>query len=179
MLQARSYSLAAGTPDLGADGGLEYQTNLPYFTIDPATSRKGSCYRYPRRKNPSERSTSETINGYRVVVTHRVVGTLSRQDLCAANADGLAATHLRRRPAARGDPIPNTTGNIPVTFAALSCAGTLRLTVLSDPAQVPDAEMLTAAMRQELSSTSGPAGDIDGEPPRAQNTPVCTGYLAT
>jgi hypothetical protein len=51
--------------------------------------------------------------------------------------------------------------------------------VLSDPAQVPDAEMLTAAMRQELSSTSGPTGDIDGEPPRAQNTPVCTGYLAT
>jgi hypothetical protein len=45
--------------------------------------------------------------------------------------------------------------------------------VLSDPAQVPDAEMLTAAMRQELSSASGPIGDIDGEPPRAQNTPVC------
>ena len=72
-------------------------------------------------------------------------------------------------------PIPNTTGNIPVTFAALSHAGTLRLTVLSGPAQVPDAEMLTAAMRQEPSSASGPTGDIDGEPPRAQNTPVCTG----
>src|ERR1019366_2168230 len=55
----------------------------------------------------------------------------------------------------------------------LSYAGTLRLTVLSDPAQVPDAEMLTAAMRQELSSASGPIGDIDGEPPRAQNPPVC------
>ena len=77
--------------------------------------------------------------------------------------------------AACGDPIPNTTGNIPVTFAALSYAGTLRLTVLSGPAQVPDAEMLTAAMRQELSSASGPGGDIDSEPPRAQNIPVCTG----
>ena len=30
-------------------------------------------------------------------------------------------------------------------------------------------------MRQELSSASGLTGDIDSEPPRAQNTPVCTG----
>jgi hypothetical protein len=90
VLRASRFALGTGTPDLGADGGLEYQTNLPYFTIDPATSRKGSCYRYPNRKNSSERSTSETINGYRVVVTHLVRGTLSRQDLCAANADGLA-----------------------------------------------------------------------------------------
>jgi hypothetical protein len=36
-------------------------------------------------------------------------------------------------------------------------------------AQVPDAELLTAAIRQEL--PSGPTDDIDGEPPRAQNTP--------
>jgi len=42
-------------------------------------------------------------------------------------------------------------------------------------AQVPDVEMLTAAMRQEQSSASGLTGDIDGEPPRAQNTPICTG----
>jgi hypothetical protein len=35
--------------------------------------------------------------------------------------------------------------------------------------------MPTVAMRQELSSASGLTGDIDGEPPRAQNIPVCTG----
>jgi hypothetical protein len=46
-------------------------------------------------------------------------------------------------------------------LAALSHAGTLRLTVPSHPAQVPDAKPLTA--------------DIDGEPPLAQNTPICTG----
>jgi hypothetical protein len=40
-------------------------------------------------------------------------------------------------------------------------------------AQVPDVELLTAAMRQEL--PSGPTDDIDGEPPRVQNTPICTG----
>jgi hypothetical protein len=51
--------------------------------------------------------------------------------------------------------IANTAGNVPVTFAALSYAGTLSLTVLSDPAQVPDVETLTAALRQELSSTPG------------------------
>jgi hypothetical protein len=35
-------------------------------------------------------------------------------------------------------------------------------------AQVPDVEMLTTALRQEL--PSGPAYDIDREPPGAQNT---------
>src|SRR6516165_3128159 len=39
--------------------------------------------------------------------------------------------------------------------------------------QVPDAELLTAAMRQER--PSGPTDDIDGEPSRAQNTPIGTG----
>jgi diacylglycerol O-acyltransferase / wax synthase len=52
-------------------------------------------------------------------------------------------------------PIPNTTGNVPVTFAALTYAGTLWLTVLSEPAQVPDIEVLTAALRRELDSTAG------------------------
>lgn len=47
-------------------------------------------------------------------------------------------------------PIPNTTGNVPVTFGALSYAGTLWLTVLSDPARLPDVSVLTAALRREL-----------------------------
>jgi diacylglycerol O-acyltransferase / wax synthase len=51
-------------------------------------------------------------------------------------------------------PIPNTTGNVPVTFGALSYAGTLWLTVLSDPARVPDVRVLTAALRRELDSTA-------------------------
>ena len=89
VLRASRFALGTGNPDLGADGGLEYQTNLPYLMIDPA-SRKGYCYRSPNRKNSSERSTSETINGHRVVVTQQVLGTRPRQDLCAAHADGLA-----------------------------------------------------------------------------------------
>ena len=47
-------------------------------------------------------------------------------------------------------PVPGTTGNVPVTFAALSYAGTLWLTVLSDPVLVPDVAVLTAALSQEL-----------------------------
>jgi len=38
----------------------------------------------------ARRGGRETINGYRVVVTHQVRGTLPRQDLCAGNANGLA-----------------------------------------------------------------------------------------
>ena len=86
VLRASRFALGTGTPDLGADGGLEYQTNLPYVLIDPSTPRNNSC----------GKSASQIINGYRVVVTHQVLrsvtgrDTLTSQDLCAGNADGLA-----------------------------------------------------------------------------------------
>jgi diacylglycerol O-acyltransferase len=49
-------------------------------------------------------------------------------------------------------PIPSTTGNVTVTFAATSYAGTLRITILSDPSRMPDAAALAAALRHELSA---------------------------
>jgi diacylglycerol O-acyltransferase / wax synthase len=49
-------------------------------------------------------------------------------------------------------PIPSTTGNVTVTFAAMSYAGTLRITILSDPARTPDAPTLAAVLRHELSA---------------------------
>jgi diacylglycerol O-acyltransferase / wax synthase len=51
-------------------------------------------------------------------------------------------------------PIPATTGNVNVTFGVLSYAGTLRITVLSDPSRVPDVAVLTAALRRELGSAA-------------------------
>lgn len=51
-------------------------------------------------------------------------------------------------------PIPNTTGNVTVTFGVLSYAGTLRITVLSDPIRVPDVAVLIAALRRELGSAA-------------------------
>ena len=47
---------------------------------------------------------------------------------------------------------PSTTGNVTVTFAAASYAGTLRITILSDPDRMPDAPALAAALRQELTA---------------------------
>jgi diacylglycerol O-acyltransferase / wax synthase len=52
-------------------------------------------------------------------------------------------------------PIATTVGNVPITFAALSYAGTVWLTVLSDPDQASDVETPTAALRQELPPTPG------------------------
>ena len=49
-------------------------------------------------------------------------------------------------------PIPSTTGNVTATFAAASYAGTLRITILSDPARMPDAPALAAALCHELSA---------------------------
>jgi hypothetical protein len=89
VLRASRFALTTGIPDLGADGGMEFQTNLPYFTnFGPATSHSNFC----------GQPANEIINGYRVVVTHRDGGTAvgggsalpPSQGLCAANADGLA-----------------------------------------------------------------------------------------
>ena len=89
MLRASRFALTTGTPDLGADGGLEFQTSLPSFsTIDPASAHSNFC----------GRAASEIINGYRVVLTYQKGGTtgdggsaiLPSQGLCAPDADGLA-----------------------------------------------------------------------------------------
>ena len=86
MLRASRFALGTGTPDLGADGGLEYQTSLPYVLVDPSTPSNSSC----------GRGASKIINGYRVVLTDQklrsVTGrdTITSQNLCAGHADGLA-----------------------------------------------------------------------------------------
>ena len=77
VLQATRLALSTGNPDLGADGGLQYQTNLPWFT---------TIERAPAHGNLCGRGRPETVNGYQVVVTQRG----DTQSLCAANADGLA-----------------------------------------------------------------------------------------
>jgi len=61
-------------------------------------------------------------------------------------------------------PVPATTGNVSVSFAALSYAGTLWLTVLSDPDLVPDVAELTGALRRELGgkSRTGAPGRMTG-----------------
>ena len=46
--------------------------------------------------------------------------------------------------------IPAIAGNVTVTFGVLSYAGTLRITVLSDPAGMPDAPALADALHDEL-----------------------------
>ncbi len=89
VLQASRFALTSGTPDPGADGGLEYQKNLPNFGNIAAATPRGSCYRYKYRKNFSDKSKVETINGHLVVVTDLPRTTFS-QMLCTAHADGLS-----------------------------------------------------------------------------------------
>jgi WS/DGAT/MGAT family acyltransferase len=54
--------------------------------------------------------------------------------------------------------VPQTTGNVTVSFGVLSYAGILRITVLTDPAQLPDAAVLMTALRAELARASGGPG---------------------
>jgi len=55
-------------------------------------------------------------------------------------------------------PVPSTTGNVTVTFAAVSYAGTLRITILSDPDRMPDVSVLVAALRGGLSVSPNSGG---------------------
>jgi diacylglycerol O-acyltransferase / wax synthase len=52
-------------------------------------------------------------------------------------------------------PIPAIAGNVTVSFAVLSYAGTLRITVLSDPSRLPDITRLNLALGRELSELGG------------------------
>ena len=83
VLRVRTYALGAGPPNLGADGGLVYETGLPYFLVDPISPRALSCYVEPHH------STVKVINGYRVVLTNEIHGIPLRHDLCT-HARGLA-----------------------------------------------------------------------------------------
>lgn len=49
-------------------------------------------------------------------------------------------------------PLPATAGNVTVTFGVLSYAGTLRLTLLSDPDRVADIAALRVALAGELTA---------------------------
>jgi hypothetical protein len=77
VLRASSYALGAGPSDLGADGGLVYETGLPYFNVNPPSFYGNPpCYRGERG--------SKIINGYQVVVTNMI-----KEQLCAPRARGL------------------------------------------------------------------------------------------
>ena len=55
-------------------------------------------------------------------------------------------------------PISGTYGNVTVSFAALSYAGTLVLTVIADPDAVPDLAVLVTALRHELAALTQATG---------------------
>jgi hypothetical protein len=86
--RVRSYALGAGQPSLGADGGLDFQKNMPFLTIDLAPA-PSPC---PRTARPGTagQPVIKTINGSRVVVLNTIAGSLPKQVLCVANARGLA-----------------------------------------------------------------------------------------
>ncbi|MEV5408852.1 wax ester/triacylglycerol synthase domain-containing protein [Thermopolyspora sp. NPDC052614] len=53
-------------------------------------------------------------------------------------------------------PLPSTTGNVTVVFAALSYAGVLTVTILADVDGCPDLPLLAAALRTELDALTAP-----------------------
>ena len=82
LLRADQYMVTTGSsrfhPHVGDQG---VWTNAPYIIVRPAP-RKGTC-------SPGSQSTSEIINGYRVVLKRTHIGGLPVQELCSAHADGL------------------------------------------------------------------------------------------
>ena len=57
--------------------------------------------------------------------------------------------------AVTGEPLPRSRPLWSAAFVTgLSYAGTLRITVVSDPSRMPDVAVLTAALRRELGSAA-------------------------
>jgi hypothetical protein len=54
-------------------------------------------------------------------------------------------------------PVTVVTGNVTVSFAVLSYAGTLTVSAIADPDRVPDLDVLTGALREELAACSAPS----------------------
>ncbi len=103
LLRAESYMLTTGTSRyLPHVGDLGVWVNAPYFDIHPAP-RKRTCTPH----DPASKNTSETINGYRVVVKRMPIGGVPQQQLCAAHADGLALSIIEFGPHPRGCPGPS------------------------------------------------------------------------
>ena len=63
---------------------------------------------------------------------------------------------LGGRPVDAVIPLPLAVGNVTVTFGVLSYAGTLHVTLVSDPGRVPDAPRLALALGRELGELQGP-----------------------
>jgi hypothetical protein len=84
VLRAQSYVLTTRTSRFFPHvGDLGVWANAPYVEIHPAT-RASTCTPH----DPASKNTSETINGYRVVVKRMTIGGLPEQEVCAAHADG-------------------------------------------------------------------------------------------
>ena len=85
LLRADEYMLTTGSsrfhPRVGDTG---VWTDAPYIIARPAP-RKGTCSPH----DPGSKTTSEIINGYRVVLKRFHLGGLPVQELCEAHADGL------------------------------------------------------------------------------------------
>ncbi|HET7801430.1 MAG TPA: WS/DGAT domain-containing protein, partial [Humibacillus xanthopallidus] len=63
--------------------------------------------------------------------------------------------HVGGRPVTSVVPVAVTPGNVGVSFDVLSYAGRLTVSVVADPAVVPDQDALTASLAGELDHVSG------------------------
>jgi len=59
-------------------------------------------------------------------------------------------------------PVTSTTGNVTVTFAALSYAGTLTVTVIADPDTCPDLKVVVAELQGQLDALTTAALTVQG-----------------
>jgi len=85
LLRADEYMLTTGSSRFHPHvGDLGVWTDAPYIIVHPAPPG-GTCTPH----DPSSQNTSETINGYRVVLKQMQIGGLPVQELCDAHAGGL------------------------------------------------------------------------------------------
>lgn len=159
-----SVSVPVSARPAAAGGLLGNQIGVMPVTL-PATgsldARIARTATITHGREPASRGASAAILGpvFRLLASTGLLhGFFDRQRLVhtfVTNLHGPAQPlTFGRAPVQAVIPVPNTTGNVTVTFGVLSYAGTLRITVVSDPSRVPDVAVLTAALRRELGSAA-------------------------
>jgi hypothetical protein len=129
--------------------------------------RLAAVARTTRDRKPADPAATATLLGPVSRLLARLGafrGFIDRQRMVTTMVTNLRGPDVRLsflgRPITAVLPVSPITGNITVAFAVLSYAGTLVVTVISDPQRCPDLPFLTARLQDELDQLTAKGGSM-------------------
>jgi WS/DGAT/MGAT family acyltransferase len=150
--------------DLGNQVGV---MSVPVTVTGDPDLRLAAVARTTRDRKPADPAATATLLGPVSRLLARLGafrGFIDRQRMVTTMVTNLRGPDVRLsflgRPITAVLPVSPITGNITVAFAVLSYAGTLVVTVISDPQRCPDLPFLTARLQDELDQLTAKGGSM-------------------